>query len=298
MELLLHAFQGNIDVLIAHTEQKGLVRCGIHFPCEGHIFFRHAGQSLAHLGGIALGLGVDRHTVESVGVRRHGQSDVLIFCGQSVASGGDTELGDCADITAVDHADRQHFFAEGDLNTREAFFLVLVGIPNAGIGSDHTGIDLEVGLSPNKGISSGFPNICSQRTGILVRKFNFALGGLGFYSGQFGRARGEGNKDVQQGLDADVATASSDEHRDDVAVLDGFTQTLENFFGGQVAILKVFLKQAVFAFSCSFHQLGACFICFSFEIGRDLNRFFAVAFKCFHRNQVDHTLEVGFLTHR
>ena len=46
LELLLHAFQGNINVLIAHSKQKSLVRGRIHFPGEGHIFFRHTGSML------------------------------------------------------------------------------------------------------------------------------------------------------------------------------------------------------------------------------------------------------------
>jgi len=80
--------------------------------------------------------------------------------------------------------------------------------------------------------------------------------------------------------------------------LDGFVQTLQDLFGGQVAILEIFLKQAVFAFSRGFHQLCASFICFSFETGWNFSCFLTFAFIGFHRNQVNHALKIVFLAHR
>jgi len=83
----------------------------------------------------------------------------------------------------VDDVDGQHFFSKGNLHASKAFFLALGGIPDARIGGDHTRIDLEVCLTPDKGVGCGFPDIGCKRSGILVSQFNLALGGLGFDGG-------------------------------------------------------------------------------------------------------------------
>jgi len=240
LEFLLHAFQGNIDMLIAHAKQQSLMCGSFHFPGEGHIFFRHAGQSLAHLGCVALGLGIDRNTVEGVGVGWDRQDDILFLGCQGIAGGGDAQLCHRANIAAVDHADGQHVLAEGHLNAGKTFFLALVCVPDARIRADHAGIDFEVSLAPNKGVSSGFPNIGCKWSCILVGQFNFTLGSVGFDRRQLGRARSELYEHVQQGLDTDAATAGSYQHGDDVAVLHGFAQTLQNLSGGQITIFEVF----------------------------------------------------------
>ena len=197
----------------------------------------------------------------------------------------------------MDYADGKHFFSEWNLNTSQAFFLAFARVPDAGVGGDHTGIDFKVSLAANEWVGSGLPNIGSHRTGVLIRQFNFALGGFGFDSREFHGAWGEGNEGVQQGLDADVATTGSNEHRDDIAVLDGFAQTEEDLFGSQIAIFKILLEQAVFAFGGGFHQQSTGFFCFCLEVGGDFNRFLSIAFVGFHGDQVYHTFKFCFFAH-
>ena len=64
LELGFSAADGNINVLIAHTLQNGLVGVHVIVPGQGHVFFAEAGQSRADLGGVGLGLREDGNAVE------------------------------------------------------------------------------------------------------------------------------------------------------------------------------------------------------------------------------------------
>jgi len=60
LEFGLGAADGNLDVLVSHTLQDGLVRGGFVMPGKGHILFAQAGEGSGDLCGISLGFGEER----------------------------------------------------------------------------------------------------------------------------------------------------------------------------------------------------------------------------------------------
>ncbi len=77
LELGLGAMQGNIDVLVSHPLQDGLMSDGIVLPVERHILFDQASKGRGDLRGICLGLGCDGHAVQ-------GGREFRFFDGQRV----------------------------------------------------------------------------------------------------------------------------------------------------------------------------------------------------------------------
>ncbi len=167
LEFLLSPLDCHIDVLISHSKHQRLAGCGFHFPRKGHIFFNQPVQSLAHLGSVRLGPWGDGDAIKRIGIIRNGQGQVLLFCGQRVASCRHCKFRHRSNITTVNNRHRVHILAKWHLHTCQAFFLALIGVPYTCVRIHRAGIDPEKGLTPDEWVCCGLPNIGCKRSSII-----------------------------------------------------------------------------------------------------------------------------------
>ncbi len=67
----LSTADGNINVLITHPLQNGLIGRRFHVPGKGHVFFAQAGHGRADLGAVCLGLRIDGNLIERIRISRN-----------------------------------------------------------------------------------------------------------------------------------------------------------------------------------------------------------------------------------
>ena len=220
LELGLCAVQGNVNVLVAHALQNGLVGDAVVVPGEGHILFAETGQGRGDLGGIGLGLGSYGNAIQGRWILgcRDGQGMALVA--EGVASGGNSQLRDCGDVACMHDLGRDLFLAALEMQARHALFGALVLVPHVRIRLDRAGEHPEVGHLADERIGCGLPDVGSQRCRIGRLKNLFAIPALGHALACLQWRGHQVHDGVKKREDANLASACRAEDRDELSGAD------------------------------------------------------------------------------
>ena len=120
---------------LAHPVDEGLVGLGIHVDLERRVFHGEAGQRLAELLFVGLGLGLDGHRDDGRG-KVHGlEDDGLVGVAQGVARARVLEPHHRRDVTRRDRLDLLALVGVHADEAPDALLLVARGVVDAGARS-------------------------------------------------------------------------------------------------------------------------------------------------------------------
>ena len=182
------------------------------------------------------------------------------------------------------------------MQTRHALLGALGLVPHAGIGSDRSAVNAEVGHLADEGIGGRLPDVRGQRTCIGARQFLLAVLALHDLCRTLCRRGHQIHDAVQEWGNAHLVSTRGHEDRRERSRVDNVLETANQLLVREGTVLEIFFEQGVFALGCGFHEREVGFVRLGFHIRRNIGDRLAVGHVGFHGDEIDHAFEFVLLT--